>query len=297
MRQLPLFVSERMLKRLAMHAMRTFETEAKDGTRSPLTADELTEPAPEGADADGDVKMEDGESDADDDAAPKKGKQGKKFAGKGKGKGRDTGVRQAKIVRQQDRVDAVTGKGRSKGYGFLELGAHADALRVLRWANCNPAVGALFEAWWKQELEDLLAAEKRKGGEKMDEARVKRIREELERGAPPKARGTLIVEFSIENVQVVQRRAAKTGKDGKAEKDRKGGKEQKAVSGGALVDCRVSFLRLYLFRVRTRRLSAASLCPTSSVRRPTPSAPKRSVVYLILRSPTLNRRNPRSRRA
>ena len=77
-------------------------------------------------------------------------------------------------------------------------------------------------------LTHLLAAEKRKGGEKMDEARVKRIREELEQGAPPKARGTLIVEFSIENVQVVQRRAAKTGKDGKAEKDRKGGKEQKA---------------------------------------------------------------------
>ena len=64
--------------------------------------------------------------DTDDDVGKKKGK---KFKGKGKGKGRDTGVRQAKIVRQADRVDAVTGKGRSKGYGFLELGAHADALR------------------------------------------------------------------------------------------------------------------------------------------------------------------------
>ena len=128
--------------------------------------------------------------------------------------------------------------------GFLELGAHADALRVLRWANNNPAVGPLFEAWWKQELEDLLAAEKRKGSGKskgggkeedkgeegIDEARVKRIREELERGAPPRGRGTLIVEFSIENVQVVQRRAAKTGKDGTGEvKARKGGKEQKAA--------------------------------------------------------------------
>ena len=30
-------------------------------------------------------------------------------------------VRQAKIVRQADRVDTLTGKGRSKGYGFLEL--------------------------------------------------------------------------------------------------------------------------------------------------------------------------------
>ena len=128
-----------------------------------------------------------------------------KSKGKAKKIGRDTGVRQAKIVRQADRVDPVTGKGRSKGYGFLELSKHADALRVLRWANNNPEVGRLFEEWWKAELEDLLKIEKKKA--QKDDARLKRLKDELEKGAPVKSRGTLVVEFSIENVQVVQRRA------------------------------------------------------------------------------------------
>ncbi len=208
-RQLPLFVTERMLKRLAIHAIRAFEAEVKAGKRQALTADELTEPAPDKEDED--VKMEEDES----------------TSKKHKGKGRNTGVKQAKIVRQQDRVDPVTGKGRSRGYGFLELGNHADALRVLRWSNNNFAVGRLFEEWWKAELEDLIKAEKRKDAATRDETRIKRIREEIEKGVPPKSRGTLIAEFSIENVQVVQRRAAKMG----AEKDGKGGKEEKGAKG------------------------------------------------------------------
>ncbi|KAI0674270.1 hypothetical protein C8Q78DRAFT_1067357 [Trametes maxima] len=200
-RQLPLFVTERMLKRLAIHAMRAFETEVKESKREPLTVDELTEPTPADADneRDGDVKMETAEGDKN------KGHKGK---GKGGKTGRPTGVIQAKIVRQQDRVDPVTGKGRSRGYGFVELAQHADALRVLRWANNNLAVGRLFEEWWRAELEDHIKAEKSKGQDKRDEQRIKRIREELEKGVPPKSKGTLIVEFSIENIQVVQRRAA-----------------------------------------------------------------------------------------
>ena len=68
---------------------------------------------------------------------------------------------EAKIVRQQDRVDVLTGKGRSKGYGFVEMEKHADALRVLRWANNNPAVGKLFDEWYKEELKELLEKEKK----------------------------------------------------------------------------------------------------------------------------------------
>ena len=226
-----------MLKRLAIHSIRTFEKEVKEGKREPLSADELAEPAApdeEGGDGDADVKME--------DDTPQKGK-GKYGA---KDKGRNTGVKQAKIVRQQDRVDAVTGKGRSRGYGFLELGTHADALRVLRWANNAAAVGPLFEEWWQAELEDAVAAEKRKPEGTRDDARIKRVREEIEKGIPPKSRGTLIVEFSIENIQVVQRRAAKTGAGGKetgTEKRAKGGKEQKtaavgSVCGFRLLECR-----------------------------------------------------------
>ncbi|KAI9063670.1 RNA-binding domain-containing protein [Trametes sanguinea] len=235
-RQLPLFVTERMLKRLGIHAVRAFEAEVKEGKREPLTEDELTErPTEPDADADGDVKMEGSD---DEDASSKKPKgKGGKFSKK---TGRPTGVKQAKIVRQQDRVDPVTGKGRSRGYGFLELTTHADALRVLRWANNNPAVGRLFEQWWRAELEALIEAEKRKKQNERDEQRIKRIREELEKGVPPKSRGTLIVEFSIENVQVVQRRSAKqqgvVGKPGEGAKGAKDGsargdKGQKAARG------------------------------------------------------------------
>jgi nucleolar protein 4 len=194
-RQLPLFVTERMLKRLAIHAVRAFEAEVKQGTRAGLTADELAERVAEDA--------------AEDDtpSAEKAKSKGKGRAHDKKGKGRDTGVRQAKIVRQQDRVDPVTGKGRSRGYGFLEMGTHAGALRVLRWANNNPGVGTLFAAWWKEELEALVKAEKTK--EKKEDGRLERLKAELAEDAPRRApRGTLVVEFSIENVQVVKRRVA-----------------------------------------------------------------------------------------
>ncbi|THG97279.1 hypothetical protein EW026_g4693 [Hermanssonia centrifuga] len=188
-RQLPLFVTERMLKRLAIHAVRTFQREFKAGVRSGLTEDELAD-IPDDAD--------------DEEEQPGKGK------GKGPGKdnrkkGRNTGVRQAKIVRQQDRVDPVTGKGRSRGYGFLEMEKHADALRVLRWANNNAEAGKLFDEWWKEELEDLIKAEKKK--EKKEEGRLERMKAELAQGPPKKIKGSMIVEFSIENIQVVKRRA------------------------------------------------------------------------------------------
>lgn len=188
-RQIPIFVTERVLKRLAIHAVRAFETEVKKGLRAGLTPDELAEIIDE--DEESQVKEEEGD------------KSIKKAHRKGE---RGTGVKQAKIVRQHDRVDPVTGKGRSKGYGFLEMLKHADALRVLRWTNNHPDIGPLFEGWWKDELDDLIKQEKRK--EDKDEARLKRMKDELEKSGSRQSKGTLIAEFSIENVQVVQRRSA-----------------------------------------------------------------------------------------
>lgn len=145
----------------------------------------------------------------DEEVKAEEEEKGKKEYKKGFQKGaRSTGVKQAKIVRQHERVDPVTGKGRSKGYGFLEMVKHADALRVLRWANNNPDVGPLFEKWWKDELADLIKKEKAKPKEEKDEARIKRMQDEQERTGPKGLKGTLIAEFSIENVQVVQRRSA-----------------------------------------------------------------------------------------
>jgi nucleolar protein 4 len=95
-------------------------------------------------------------------------------------------VRQSKILRQNDRVDPLTGLGRSKGYGFLELGTHADALRVLRWANANKEVNALFRMWWREALEKMIEKVERgegavgKGVQLKDkEERLKRLREKM----------------------------------------------------------------------------------------------------------------------
>jgi nucleolar protein 4 len=162
-----------MLKRLATHAIQAFDEEVVSGGRTGLSEEEITR----------------GEPAADEDKTRKKGKVIPR-------------VRQAKIVLQTGRVDALTGKGRSKGYGFLELREHADALRVLRWANNNPDVAPLFSEWWLTEL-----AEEKKNAEP---ARAKLLTEMESRGSTAKQpKGSLIVEFSIENAQVVRRRAAR----------------------------------------------------------------------------------------
>lgn len=49
-------------------------------------------------------------------------------------------VKQAKIIRSKDRVEATTKKLRSKGYGFLEFRTHAHALAALRYLNNNSKV-------------------------------------------------------------------------------------------------------------------------------------------------------------
>jgi nucleolar protein 4 len=191
-------VTERGLKRLAIYATKTFEKEVKGGKRAPLTPDELRE-----ANKEGDIQEE------EHDVEVKKGKEKKKFLG------RATAVKQTKIIRQSERVDAITGKGRSKGYGFVEMHTHANALRVLRWANNNDEVGVLLETWWIEELGDLVKNEREKlekGGKDRDEARLKRMEDELARGGRTKGekKGNLIAEFSIENVQVVKRRSERT---------------------------------------------------------------------------------------
>lgn len=195
-RQIPLFVTERVLKRLAIHSVREFNAQVKKGAREGLSADELAEPVTVDDQESKDVVKE------EEDAKSKSKKHKAKAA-------RPTSVKQAKIVRQSDRVDVVTGKGRSRGYGFVEMHTHADALRVLRWANNNADVGLLFDTWYKEELADLVKQEKAK--DSPDEARIKRIQGEMEAPSKP-AKGTLIVEFSIENIQVVQRRAAQKEK-------------------------------------------------------------------------------------
>jgi nucleolar protein 4 len=97
---------------------------------------------------------------------------------KAKGKGV---VKQAKIVfegRDGSKIPEKTGAGRSRGYGFVEYTSHRCALMGLRWLNGH-SVGA------SPSVKETDPAEKRK---------------------------RLIVEFAIENAQVVKRRQEKEEK-------------------------------------------------------------------------------------
>lgn len=212
-RQLPLFVTDRTLKRLAIHAIRTFDAEVASESREGLTRIEET----------------------DDTLSPAVAARGDKGKNKKKAE-RETPVIQSKVVRQTEKVDPLTNMGRSKGYGFLEIRSHREALKVLRWANNNDTVGELVWSWWKDELKELLERAKKeletrrkpvevaegsddeekkvvkpepKEKETLEEleARVKKLEERSREGDDRSAGGmrggkTLMIEFSIENVQV-----------------------------------------------------------------------------------------------
>ena len=85
-------------------------------------------------------------------------------------------VRQAKIVfegREGSKIEEKSGAGRSRGYGFLEYFTHRHALMALRWLNGH-------------------AVPAPKSGAGAEDPKDKKKR--------------LIVEFAIENAQVVKRR-------------------------------------------------------------------------------------------
>lgn len=186
-RQLPLFVTDRGLKRLAIHAVRAFDDEVKEGVREGLARHE----------------------EADDTMSAA-------LEGRSKKRGeRQTAVVQSKVVRSAEKPDPVTGSGRSRGYGFLELRSHRDALKVLRWANNNAQVGKLLWSWWTEELKDLKERAEKQAKDKPEnedvKARLKKINERIaegdDRAAPLRGGKTLLIEFSVENAQVVKRRS------------------------------------------------------------------------------------------
>ena len=207
-RQLPLFVTDRTLKRLAIHATRAFDDEVKSEDRESLTRTE---------------EMDKTMSPALANAKKKRGE-------------RETPVVQSKVVRSSEKSDPLTAQGRSKGYGFLEMRTHKEALKVLRWANNNAEVGALMWGWWKVEMGELLertkttlaaarkdkapepksvedggakgkAKEKEKESVEELERRVRLLEARLAEDDDRSQRGmrggkALMIEFSIENVQV-----------------------------------------------------------------------------------------------
>ena len=187
------------MKKLALHACKAFENEVKDRLRAGLTSDEFSDTAAT-------QQRRNIEEAAVTAKKFESGKEGFKLTSR---------VKQAKIVRLSDRVDPLTGKGRSKGYGFLEMRDHADALRVLRWTNNNPDVQDLLREWHQEEVKDLVKALEKdaKGGDtaKVQLHRAKESLKEFEGKGDKagKSKKTLIVEFSIENILIVKKRATR----------------------------------------------------------------------------------------
>ncbi|KAG8807512.1 RNA recognition motif-containing protein [Serendipita sp. 401] len=224
-RQLPTFVSERLLKRLARHAIKAFDEETEKGERDGLEEDEM--------DDEGGKKVVDPLSGGEVALSAKEPKgEEKKKTGR-KGKWSSGAVKQAKIVRLSERVDPLTGKGKSKGYGFLETEKHADALKILRWANNNPETGSLFRLWWVDEMKEALDVLEKKTGKKSEEeiARMKRLKEVIatsnEDGVEKAgSKRTLVVEFSIENVVIIKKREGRDKTSGPTHVDKRNQKHK-----------------------------------------------------------------------
>ncbi|WFD21466.1 glutamate dehydrogenase [Malassezia equina] len=178
--QLPLFVSDKILKRLALFAVRSFHEEVKSGHRRDLSTDE--------------------KEDTTLSSNAKKNTDGKK-------RPPPSIVIQSKVVRHNERIDPLTGRGRSRGYGFLEMRSFQHALKVLRWANGNKEVSELLVQWWREELRSEKKKLDAKGADEA-ELRSKRIStalDNLEAGSKSEARGVLRIEFSIENITTALR--------------------------------------------------------------------------------------------
>ena len=179
--QLPLFVTNKMLKRIALHAVRAFNDEVKEGKRVDLDKDEK-----------------------DDKTLSANTKQ----PTQAKHRPPPSVVVQSKVVLQSERVDPLTGQGRSRGYGFLEMRSFAHALKVLRWANANKNLGSLLVQWWREELEALRAKLIHDDSNEA-QLRIKRIDQalnDMETSSKSEARGVLRIEFSIENITTVRKR-------------------------------------------------------------------------------------------
>ena len=119
-------------------------------------------------------------------------------------------VRQAKVVFETEKGSKVgeeTGAGRSRGYGFIEYYTHRNALMGLRWLN-----GHAVDYKVKGEMPKSKKAQK----EAMEDKRKR-----------------LIVEFAIENANVVSRRSAAEEKSREPKPAKSEADSEEEGAGGA----------------------------------------------------------------
>ncbi|KAJ3230188.1 RNA recognition motif-containing protein [Chytriomyces hyalinus] len=114
-------------------------------------------------------------------------------------------VKTSKIMLDNTKIDPVTKKGRSKGFGFLEFENHSDALACLRYMNANPFV---FKAdGLPYSHEEILTFEAGEASE-ADLTAVNKSRRP-------------IVEFSVENRTILKKKEELVQKQRDAAKEAK----------------------------------------------------------------------------
>ena len=191
-RNIPRSITAKDLKFLAREAVVGFAADVKGGKRQPLSKEELS-------------RSRDEEREAETERRKK-----------GKGV-----IRQVKIIEEK----SVSGAGgRSRGYGFIEYVSHRWALMGLRWLNGREVGGGLQlpvagiegrreqleQRWNTLNLKD----KSKKGG-------PDKLSKQISPNLLQERKKRLIVEFALENAQVVRRRKETEKKWQEIAKERK----------------------------------------------------------------------------
>ena len=198
-RNIPRSITAKDLKFLAREAVVGFAAEVKAGKRQPLSKEELSRGGGEEKEAEAERRR--------------------------KGKGI---IRQVKIIEEKP---GAGGGGRSRGYGFIEYVSHRWALMGLRWLNGREVGGGLElpVADIPGRREKMVVREKalntasakdnlRKGGKPSTN---KLPGFPVNPSLPQERKKRLIVEFALENAQVVHRRKETEKKWREIAKERK----------------------------------------------------------------------------
>ncbi|KAK7206840.1 hypothetical protein BZA70DRAFT_275176 [Myxozyma melibiosi] len=183
-RNIPRSMTETQLKALARKAVVGFAEDVKAGIRQPLSKEELER------------------SRANEEQRGMIGKK-KKFGV----------VKQVKIITE----DKKTGSGRSRGYGFIEYATHRSALMGLRWLNARE-IGPKDLTALQADLDKIVTPESSsktetgeasEGSQQANGKAGKKGKKSVIKDAEDLRKRRMVVEFAIENIEVVKRREAR----------------------------------------------------------------------------------------
>ncbi|KAF8425658.1 ribosome biogenesis protein Nop4 [Tirmania nivea] len=207
-RNLPRSITAKDLKFLAREAVVGFAVEVKAEKRQPLSKEELSRGGDQEKEAEAERRR------------------------KGKGV-----VRQVKIIEEKT---GAGGGSRSRGYGFIEYVSHRWALMGLRWLNGREVGGGLElpvadivgrreKMAEREKAPSAAASAKGKLGKGGKVNNTKLLELPVNPSLPQERKKRLIVEFALENAQVVHRRKETEKKWREIAKERKA----KEATGGS----------------------------------------------------------------